>query len=146
VGRSGATVRQEQSLTSPIVGTMPLGTILHVDIIEGRRARVLSPLKGWVSLSTENGYIIIGKRAEAAEFLPRYKVVAKGGVLVGSSSETSESSIIRLAKYNDVLLGTGCVSEDADGMPRIQVEEGWASLRAPDGTNQLALVTSVRRQ
>ena len=145
-GRSGATIRQGYSMPSPIVGVAPLGSILRVSAVRGRRAKVIHPYKGWASISTPNGYIIISKRAMLGQDFPRYVVTAEGGVLIGSSRDPAYSGVIRLAKKGEILVGTGCVTTDSEGQTRVQVEEGWVTSLGGEGTHELKEVPPTPRQ
>eukprot|EP00756_Hemistasia_phaeocysticola_P001169 Hpha_TRINITY_DN10835_c0_g1::TRINITY_DN10835_c0_g1_i1::g.23434::m.23434 len=57
---SPATVRQEESLESAPVGSGPLMPDVEVEVeeIRGRRARISSPLVGWLSLHTKGGTLV----------------------------------------------------------------------------------------
>jgi len=50
---SAATVREEMNLESPTVGEeLPPGVVVEVVEIRGRRARIIAPVEGWLSLHT----------------------------------------------------------------------------------------------
>eukprot|EP00755_Sulcionema_specki_P022458 Sspe_Gene.13893::Locus_4783_Transcript_1_1_Confidence_1.000_Length_1093::g.13893::m.13893 len=60
----GALVREGESLQSPPVGDqLPFGTEVTVKEIRGRRARIVDPVAGWVSLRTAEGESIFEKKA-----------------------------------------------------------------------------------
>merc|ERR1712129_451594 len=48
-------------LSSSEVCKLPIGTVVTVEEIDGRRARVSAPSKGWLSLSASDGRLILSK-------------------------------------------------------------------------------------
>ncbi|CAN0284994.1 unnamed protein product, partial [Hapterophycus canaliculatus] len=74
VGLGGATLRMSARLDSPVLRTLPQGTVVVVSQVRSRRAHIVKPMDGWASLSTESGYVIL----EAISRPTKYKV---GGVL-----------------------------------------------------------------
>merc|ERR1719192_2606474 len=55
----GALCKETEELSSKEVCKLPIGTVVTVVEIEGRRARVTSPSKGWLSLHASDGRIIL---------------------------------------------------------------------------------------
>lgn len=52
-------VRDSVSLESEELDVLPVGSRVYVERVQGRRARILHPLTGWVSLSTKDGITIL---------------------------------------------------------------------------------------
>lgn len=76
----------------------------------------MSPVKGWGSIATENGYIII----EPLSARPRYRVVYPEGVIVRSAADIDDSDFVRVIAKGEVVEGTGQV-QMYDNVERIQV-------------------------
>merc|ERR1711902_419401 len=55
----GALCKETKELSSKEVCKLPIGTVVTVVEIEGRRARVTSPSKGWLSLHASDGRVIL---------------------------------------------------------------------------------------
>jgi len=55
----GALCKETKELSSKEVCKLPIGTVVTVVEIDGRRARVSSPSKGWLSLHASDGRIIL---------------------------------------------------------------------------------------
>eukprot|EP01062_Namystynia_karyoxenos_P035863 TRINITY_DN2616_c0_g1_i1.p1 TRINITY_DN2616_c0_g1~~TRINITY_DN2616_c0_g1_i1.p1 ORF type:complete len:1264 (+),score=281.50 TRINITY_DN2616_c0_g1_i1:296-3793(+) len=58
-GFEGATVREGEDLASPEVGTLRPGSLCDVVEIRDRRARLAAPLRGWASVTTQEGDTIL---------------------------------------------------------------------------------------
>lgn len=58
---AGAMVRAGEALDSAVVTQVPLpsGTALQVAEVRGRRARIISPVSGWVSIATSDGQELV---------------------------------------------------------------------------------------
>jgi hypothetical protein len=143
VGRSGATIRAGENLDSPVLCTLSPGTTVDVDLVKGRRCRIIEPVKGWGSTSTDTGYVIIEAIDNTAR--PRYEVVHAQGVLVRSSSDPDSSDPVRLISQGEVVEGTGDNVLVA-GVERVQLDDGWVSLTQPpqkDGTPGEALLRRI---
>eukprot|EP01083_Nonionella_stella_P002054 5904_1 len=56
---TGAKCREERSLSSSCIGTLPFNSLVTVAEISGRRCRISSPKKGWLSLHTADGQPVI---------------------------------------------------------------------------------------
>ncbi|CAM9999286.1 unnamed protein product [Ascophyllum nodosum] len=123
-GRSGATVRSGEPLDSPIQCTLTPGTIVEVSEVRGRRCCIVNPVKGWGSIATENGYVII----EPLSARPRYRVVYPEGVIVRSAADIDDSDFVRVIAKGEVVEGTGQV-QMYDNVERIQISDGWISVR-----------------
>lgn len=54
-----AQVRAEESVDSEAVDTLSAGSLVYVAEAHGRRARILKPVKGWMSLQTAEGITIL---------------------------------------------------------------------------------------
>ncbi|CAN0365485.1 unnamed protein product [Pylaiella littoralis] len=124
VGLGGATVRAEVRLNSAVLKRLPQGTIVVVSQVRSRRAQIIKPIIGWVSLSTESGYEILGSILRPT----KYKVVYQGGILVRSSPIIEEGGKVKIAPYGTVLKATG-KTEIFDAIERVEVEDGWVSMR-----------------
>lgn len=85
-----------------------------------RRCHIVSPVKGWGSIATENGYIII----EPLSARPRYRVVYPEGVIVRSAADIDDSDFVRVIAKGEVVEGTGQV-QMYDNVERIQVGKEW---------------------
>eukprot|EP01065_Artemidia_motanka_P004677 TRINITY_DN12235_c0_g2_i2.p1 TRINITY_DN12235_c0_g2~~TRINITY_DN12235_c0_g2_i2.p1 ORF type:complete len:813 (+),score=241.01 TRINITY_DN12235_c0_g2_i2:54-2492(+) len=59
VGASGAIVRDNQHVTDEPCCTLPKGTEVHVAEVRGNRARITSPLCGWISAVSSTGVVIL---------------------------------------------------------------------------------------
>lgn len=81
-----------------------------------RRCCIVSPVKGWGSIATENGYVII----EPLSARPRYRVVYPEGVIVRSAADIDDSDFVRVIPKGEVVEGTGQV-QMFDNVERIQV-------------------------
>jgi len=57
----GALCKETKELSSKEVCKLPIGTVVTVVEIEGRRARVSAPSKGWLSLHASDGRVILQK-------------------------------------------------------------------------------------
>merc|ERR1712242_457248 len=55
----GALCKETMELSSKEVCKLPIGTVVTVVEIDGRRARVTSPSKGWLSLHASDGRVIL---------------------------------------------------------------------------------------
>merc|ERR1711902_126512 len=55
----GALCKETKELSSKEVCKLPIGTVVTVVEIDGRRARVTSPSRGWLSLHASDGRIIL---------------------------------------------------------------------------------------
>eukprot|EP00612_Vaucheria_litorea_P003323 CAMPEP_0171460324 /NCGR_PEP_ID=MMETSP0945-20130129/5238_1 /TAXON_ID=109269 /ORGANISM="Vaucheria litorea, Strain CCMP2940" /LENGTH=173 /DNA_ID=CAMNT_0011986489 /DNA_START=75 /DNA_END=596 /DNA_ORIENTATION=+ len=127
VGRSGATIRISENLDSPILLTIPAGKILQVDMVKGRRCRIIEPVQGWGSTSTEKGYVIIEKcNIENS----KYKVVFREGVVVRNGSDPNNSEIVRLIPFGEVVESIGEITIVND-VKRVQLSDGWISMTRP---------------
>lgn len=76
----------------------------------------MSPVKGWGSIATENGYVII----EPLSARPRYRVVYPEGVIVRSAADIDDSDFVRVIAKGETVEGTGQV-QMFDNVERIQV-------------------------
>lgn len=85
-----------------------------------RRCCIVSPVKGWGSIATENGYVII----EPLSARPRYRVVYPDGVIVRSAADIDDSDFVRVIAKGETVEGTGQV-QMFDNVERIQVCVLW---------------------
>lgn len=76
----------------------------------------MNPVKGWGSIATENGYVII----EPLSARPRYRVVYPEGVIVRSAADIDDSDFVRVIAKGEVVEGTGQV-QMFDNVERVQV-------------------------
>lgn len=88
-----------------------------------RRCCIVSPVKGWGSIATENGYVII----EPLSARPRYRVVYPEGVIVRSAADIDDSDFVRVIAKGETVEGTGQV-QMFDNVERIQVRVSLLSL------------------
>lgn len=80
----------------------------------------MNPVKGWGSIATENGYVII----EPLSARPRYRVVYPEGVIVRSAADIDDSDFVRVIAKGEVVEGTGQV-QMFDNVERVQVRVRW---------------------
>merc|ERR1712048_1045857 len=57
----GALCKASKELSSSEVCKLPIGTVVTVEEIDGRRARVSAPNKGWLSLKASDGRVILSR-------------------------------------------------------------------------------------
>jgi hypothetical protein len=124
VGQSGATVRKDINLDSPLVANLEKDTIVDVCVVKGRRAHIVSPVDGWASVKTETGYVIMKK--EDGEIY-RYKIVLKDGAVIRKGADIDTSEVVGRAEYLDLVESTGEVQE-VDGIQRLRIKQGWISM------------------
>ncbi|CAN0084424.1 unnamed protein product [Scytosiphon promiscuus] len=124
VGLGGATLRMSARLDSPVLKTLPQGTVVVVSQVRSRRAHIMKPVDGWASLSTESGYVIL----QAISRPTKYKVVFREGIFVRSSPNIEDGRVVRIAPFGSVLKATG-KTEIFDAVERIEIEGGWVSMR-----------------
>ncbi|CAM9948105.1 unnamed protein product [Pylaiella littoralis] len=137
VGLAGATVRTGARVDSPVLSTLPVGTETVVAQVRSRRAHILQPVNGWVSLSAESGYVIV----EALPGPTQYKVVFPGGIYVRDSPSIDDGKLVRVEPFGAVLNATG-KTEIFDAVERVEIEGGWVSmrLREDDGSGEPLLM------
>lgn len=80
-------------------------------------------MKGWGSIATENGYVII----EPLSARPRYRVVYPEGVIVRSAADIDDSDFVRVIARGETVEGTGQV-ETFDNVERIQVRQRYCGV------------------
>jgi hypothetical protein len=124
VGQSGATVRKDINLDSPLVANLEKDTIVEVSTVKGRRAHIVAPVDGWCSVKTETGYVIMKK--EDGEVY-KYKIVLKEGAVVRKGADIDTSEVVGRAEYLDIVESTGEVQE-VDGIQRLRIKQGWISM------------------
>ncbi|CBJ33349.1 expressed unknown protein [Ectocarpus siliculosus] len=129
VGLVGATVRVSKRLDSPVLRTLPKGTVVEVAQIRSRRAHIVKPIDGWASLSTVSSYRILEPPITQST---KYKVIYPEGIFV-RRMVSLESRIARIAPFGTVLKATGR-TEIYDAVERIEVEDGWVSMRLRNDT------------
>ena len=101
VGQSGATVRKDVNLDSPLVANLEKDTVVDVIEVKGRRAHIVSPVDGWGSIKTETGYVIMKK--EDGEIF-KYKIVLKEGAVIRNGPDIDTSDVRKLFKpWNNLL-------------------------------------------
>lgn len=79
----------------------------------------MNPVKGWVSIATENGYVIM----EPLSARPRYRVVYPDGVIVRSTVDIDNGDFVRVIAKGRRVEGTGQV-QMFDNVEQIQVRAG----------------------
>ena len=60
----GALVKSSIDIRSSEVAKVPIGTVVIVEHIDGRRARISAPVGGWVSLHAKDGRTILQKEVK----------------------------------------------------------------------------------
>jgi hypothetical protein len=90
VGQSGATIRKDVNLDSPLVANLEKDTVVDVSEVRGRRAHVIFPVDGWGSIKTETGYVIM--RKEDGDIY-KYKIVLKEGAVVRAGPDIDTSDV-----------------------------------------------------
>ena len=90
VGQSGATVRKDINLDSPLVANLEKDSIVDISTIKGRRAHIVSPVEGWSSIKTETGYVILKK--EGGEMY-KYRIVLKEGAVIRKGADIDASEV-----------------------------------------------------
>lgn len=124
VGQSGATVRKDVNLDSPLVANLEKDTIVEVVEVRGRRAHIISPVDGWGSVKTETGYVIMKK--EDGEVY-KYRIILKEGAVIRKGADIDSSEVVGRAEYLDVVESNGEVQE-IDGIQRLRIKQGWISM------------------
>merc|ERR1719199_2098570 len=54
VGPNGVKVREAEAVDSPLVGELPIDTVVTLAAFSGRRVQLSAPLRGWASLYGPN--------------------------------------------------------------------------------------------
>ena len=124
VGQSGATIRKDINLDSPLVANLEKDAVVDVSQVKGRRAQIVSPVEGWCSVKTETGYVILKK--EDGEVY-KYKIVLKEGAVIRTGADIDSSEVVGRAEYLDIVESTGEVQE-VDGIQRLRIKQGWISM------------------
>lgn len=86
----------------------------------------MNPVKGWGSIATDNGYVII----EPLSTRPRYRVVYPEGAIVRTAADINDSEFVRVIANGEVVEGTGQV-QTFFNVERIQVRFQGAQLVCP---------------
>ena len=89
VGQSGATVRATIELDSPVISNIEKDTDIYVAEVRGRRARIVSPVQGWASIKTEQGYEILQAQPKPLKL----KVVVRQGATLTVGPEDAAAAI-----------------------------------------------------
>mmetsp|Transcript_24926 Transcript_24926/g.42174 ORF Transcript_24926/g.42174 Transcript_24926/m.42174 type:complete len:173 (+) Transcript_24926:131-649(+) len=140
VGQSGATVRKDINLDSPLVANLEKDTIVDISTIKGRRARIVSPVEGWSSIKTETGYVILKK--EGGDMY-KYRIVLKEGAVIRKGADIDASEVVGRAEYLDVVESTGEMQE-VDGIQRLHIAAGWISMNLREnGTVGASIVERI---
>jgi len=101
----GALVKQNEDLKSNEVGKIPIGTVVTIEEISGRRARISTPLQGWCSLFAKDGRLILQKEstkskemdeAVAAERTHQTKIL-----ILKSITTLNDATVIRILEKSD---------------------------------------------
>lgn len=90
VGEDGITVRASIETSSREVCIVPTGEIVDVVEIQGRRARVITPVEGWCSLHTAGGYVCLEMLPKEEQPYPEDIVEEKEQNGGGASSQENE--------------------------------------------------------
>lgn len=123
-GLGGASVRKGARLDTMFMKVLPRGTIVVVSEIRDLRAHLIKPFDGWASLATEEGYDIIQPTRRST----RYRVIFEEGIFVRTGSHIEGGRIVRIAPCGTILRASG-KTRIIDGVERVQVEDGWVSMR-----------------
>eukprot|EP01084_Bolivina_argentea_P123394 218673_1 len=70
---TGAKCREHKNMSSRHIVDLPMDTIVTVEKIDGRRCKISSPMKGWVSLYTTNGQNILLEINQSEGSIPTVK-------------------------------------------------------------------------
>jgi hypothetical protein len=133
VGEVGASLRQTSALDSPMISTIPMGTIVTVLEIQGRRARLDAPYAGWVSLYSADGYVIMTAVTNCScgsvHSAGSYRVVGEVGAQV-RETEALDSPLVAT-----LLPGTFVEVVEAIGRRGriVSPQGGWLSFHAAEG-------------
>ncbi len=126
VGEVGASLRKTPALDSELLTTIPVGTFVDIDKIEGRRAHVIRPQEGWVSLYSAEGYVITEK---AANLNRRMTVVGEAGATLRATIELDSELYTTLQPQTTVL----AVEFNGRRVRVIEPRPGWCSQYSADG-------------
>jgi len=67
----GALCKADKELASPEVCKLPIGTVVTVAEIDGRRARISAPSQGWLSLHASDGRVILQRTHIKSEMMDK---------------------------------------------------------------------------
>ena len=107
----GTVVRAEEGAGSAEVCRLDAKTVVVVEEVRGRRARISSPQTGWLSLTNQAGATLVRvvenkkkakKEEEPPEVLQRAKVLAPKGVVVRVSEDPSSEEVTRVPKGEEL--------------------------------------------
>jgi hypothetical protein len=101
VHSDGANVRKDYNVASKSICTLPKGTIVVVEQVSDRRARIVKPVEGWVSTYSSNGKLILELRQKddirPSEDCPRnYLITHKNGAQVRAGYEINSKATRKL--------------------------------------------------
>jgi len=101
----GALVKQQEDMKSNEVGKLPIGAVVTVEEISGRRARLSTPLQGWCSMYAKDGRVILQKestkskemeQAIAAERTHQTKVA-----ILKSITTLNDATVVRILEKSN---------------------------------------------
>ena len=126
IGDVGAQVRESIGLDTILITTLITGTTIEVVEIEGRRARIVQPTNGWVSIHGGNGYDICKKSSEVNR---RMRVVGEAGATL-RKTDALDSELRRTLGIGDIVLA---VETRGRRVRVIEPELGWCSIVSAEG-------------
>ncbi|CAM9727835.1 unnamed protein product [Discosporangium mesarthrocarpum] len=135
VGLGGATIRTGEKLDSAMIKTLGQGTVVDVEKVRARRAQITHPVRGWGSVSTGDGYVIM----EPVRRPTKYQVVYSEGAFIRNAADIDHSKIVKVVQCGAILKSTGKV-QIFDGIERVEVEGGWVSMRLREDRGRGGLV------
>eukprot|EP00608_Synchroma_pusillum_P008307 CAMPEP_0198425602 /NCGR_PEP_ID=MMETSP1452-20131203/4668_1 /TAXON_ID=1181717 /ORGANISM="Synchroma pusillum, Strain CCMP3072" /LENGTH=870 /DNA_ID=CAMNT_0044145959 /DNA_START=38 /DNA_END=2647 /DNA_ORIENTATION=+ len=128
-GVAGCTVRESKDQNSAVVQMLEKGTVVDVAEVQGRRARLTAPVKGWCSIHSETGFVILtrfeGKR--------HFTVVREAGADATASVDRSSRVVFTAAA--GTVLQAEAEPMTVRGVVRVNVRSddqvGWVSMVEP---------------
>jgi len=101
----GALCKKEKELASGEVGKLPIGTVVTVVEIDGRRARISEPSQGWLSLHASDGRVILQRtnvKSEAMDKAIHAERARQTKVLILKSITTlNDATVTRILEKSD---------------------------------------------
>ena len=95
-----------------MVSLLPPNTMVSVTMIEGRRARIDEPVKGWVSLHTQNGYRLLERMS--IKYVKYEQVEPVGDVEVKQPDCEKVIEYLMENKYDSETMLEDLIDEEAD--------------------------------
>ena len=101
----GALCKEKKELSSAEVCKLPIGTVVRVVSIDGRRAEIDQPNKGWLSLHASDGRIIL-QRANVKSDLMDKAIHAERArqtkvLILKSITTLNDATVTRILEKSD---------------------------------------------